>query len=369
MAARTSLFVQNSGSGTIDVEEARLGFGALLAGPGNAISGAKSGFRPSSAYSTQGSVLATGTPDGFVHVQPFQLFLQGGRSSNPGTYTCSLDAIFDINVLAVPADPTNPRNDLIIAQQPDTFYGDGNSDFIVTIVRGTPAGSPVDPTVTGSQDYVALARVRVNANATTITNANITDLRTSGHAKSLPSGGMHNVALGGILPVESLSVRNALPGTGAYPGFTIFRRDTKAIEIWDDANGWLSYDTVWQTYTPAWTSSGTAPVLNNGSVVGRYMRQGKNCITGTRIIMGSTSSFGTGAYFLSLPFTAAGTQIYIGTSYIKDASAGFFLGECFIDTSASVMSLYQATAQVGQLFPMTWAVSDYMVHTVTYETV
>jgi len=345
----------------MDVEETRLAVGALLFPTQNIVS--KSGFRSQASFSGQGSVSATGTPDGFVHVSAFQLFMQGGRSSASGVFIMSADATVDINILSTPADPTNPRNDLVIAQQPDTFYGDANSDFVVKQVVGTPAGSPVDPTVTGSQDYVTLARVRVDALATTIVQAKITDLRTSGHAKSLPNG-LHTVGLGGILPVESGTVRDTL---GTYPGMTVFRRDTKAVEVWDDTNLWLPSDTTWQTYTPSWTSSGTAPAIGNGTLIGRYMRHGKMCTVSVRLVAGSSTTFGTGAYFLSLPFTSVATQIYVGNSFIKDASAGFFLGETFIDTSATVMTLYQATSQVGQTFPMTWAVSDYMVHTAIYE--
>lgn len=229
MAERDSWATQASGpTGTLDVEDSRLAI-AALAMPGSTRLKAKSGFRPGPGTSP-GLVTATGTPDGFVHVAPFQLLLQGGRASEPGTYLACLDAIKDINILSTAADPTNPRNDLIIAQQSDTFYSDANSNFVVKQVVGTPAGSPVDPTVTGSTDYVTLARVRVDAGVTTIVSAKITDLRTSGHAKSL-TGGLYTVALGGTLPVASQTERDAV--AGVYPGLTAFRSDSKRHEIYE----------------------------------------------------------------------------------------------------------------------------------------
>lgn len=238
MAIRSSWATQNSGpTGTIDVEEARLAVGALVYPHTSTLKG-KSGFRPGPGASP-GLVTATGTPDGFVHVAPFQLLLQGGRATAPGVYLAAADAIVDINILAVPADPTNPRNDLVIARQSDTFYADANSDFEVTVVRGTPAGTPADPTITGSGDHVTLARVRVDANATTIVSGKITDLRTTGHAKSL-AGGLYSVALGGILPVASATERNAL--TGLYPGLAAWITDVKQAHIY---NG-----TAWQPISP-----------------------------------------------------------------------------------------------------------------------
>lgn len=236
MAERDSWAVQASGpTGILDVEEVRVALGALWT-PGSSGVVVKSGFRPGPGASP-GLVSATGTPDANVHVAPFQLVLQTGRAGVGGPYIMTLDAIKDINILSTPAHATNPRDDLIVAQQSDTFYGDGVSTWTVRQVVGTPAGSPSDPAVSGSTDYVTLARVRVVANATTITGGNITDLRTSGHAKSL-TGGLYAVAVGGWLPVASQAQRDAL--TGVYPGFAVWRTDTTPdrVEVYD-GTGWL----------------------------------------------------------------------------------------------------------------------------------
>lgn len=261
MPELSSWATQNAGpTGILDVQENRVHIGGLVYPHASVVKG-KSGFRP--GPTDPGKVIATGTPDGFVHVQPFQLFLQGGRSGVAGIYIACLDAQKDINILATPADPTNPRDDLIVAQQSDTFYGDGNSDFLVRHVVGTPAAVPVDPNVTGSTDFVTLARVRVNANATTITTGNITDLRTSGHANSL-AGGLLSVAVGGILSVVSAAERNAL--SGIYDGMMVWRRDIKQIEVADagafsSAIGGYRYLT-----TQYFTATGTFTKANHANL-------------------------------------------------------------------------------------------------------
>jgi hypothetical protein len=223
VAVRNTWAVTDTG-GVLGVEDGRLALGALVTS-GTAAYKSKIGFRPA-AGTSPALVFATGTPDGNVHVAPFQLFMQTGRANGGGTYIASVDAQVDINILSTPANATNPRNDLIVAQQSDKFYADGSNAFQVRQVVGTPAGSPSDPTVTGSSDYVTLARVRVDANATTITSAKITDLRPTGP---------WTVALGGLLPVPSQAARDAL---SAYDGMAVYRQDRDWVEVMDGTAAW-----------------------------------------------------------------------------------------------------------------------------------
>jgi hypothetical protein len=230
VAELNSLHTQNTGpAGTVDSREASTHTGGLVMPHTSAIK-AKSGFRPGPGTSP-GLVTATGTPDGSVHVAPFQLFIQNIRGSGLGTYITALDAQKDINILTgFPADGTNPRDDLIVAQQSDIFDADANSDFLVRHVVGTPAAVPSDPAISGSTNVVALARIRIGAGVTTINSGNITDLRTTGHAKSLV-GGLYSVALGGVLPVASQAQRDAL--TGIYSGLGVWRQDLLQLEFSD----------------------------------------------------------------------------------------------------------------------------------------
>lgn len=76
------------------------------------------------------------------------------------------------------ADPTNPRNDLVVLEL-DTSTSPDTRRVTALIVQGTPAASPTDPALTQTEAkyQLAIARVRVNALATSITDANLTDLR------------------------------------------------------------------------------------------------------------------------------------------------------------------------------------------------
>jgi hypothetical protein len=235
MAERDSWAVGSDSDRRVDVEDARFGMGFALTPHTSAIN-ARTGFRP--GPTNPGAVTASGTPDGNVQVAAFQLALRGTRGALT-PYICTLDSAKTIDILSTPADPSNTRHDLIIAQQSDAFHGDASSLFEVKRVLGTAAGSPVDPTPSGSPDYVVLARVRVTAGASSITNAMIDDLRP------VP---LRTVALGGVLPVETATARNVLT---AYEGMTVYRMDQDWIEVYDGA---------------AWRVRGTAVVSSVASL-------------------------------------------------------------------------------------------------------
>lgn len=79
------------------------------------------------------------------------------------------------NVVLDNGDPTNPRIDRVVARIYDSGIGDSLLKARIEVVAGTPAPSPSVPSVPAGA--IPLARVAVAANATQITNANITDER------------------------------------------------------------------------------------------------------------------------------------------------------------------------------------------------
>jgi hypothetical protein len=97
----------------------------------------------------------------------------GTTQSNMGTYVGYNDATTTLSITT--ADPTNPRIDLVCMTVQDAYYTGSLNDVILQVVAGTPAGSPVAPTLPANS--ISLATVAVGAGATSITNANITDTR------------------------------------------------------------------------------------------------------------------------------------------------------------------------------------------------
>lgn len=231
MVERPSWAVSDT-DGIITTEDGRVQVGGGVFLPdGTAPASSRSGFLP--GPTSPGQVTASATADNNVHIAAFQRVFQSTRGQGP--YIQTLDAEKTIDILTDhPADSTNDRHDLIVAQQSDAFYGDTANTFLIRHVVGTAASTPSDPTVDGSPDYYELARVRVTAGATEITDSMIDDLRP-------PES---TVALGGVLPVADQAERDAIPSP--YEGMTVYRADTDWVET-RSLNAWR---TPWFVSTP-----------------------------------------------------------------------------------------------------------------------
>lgn len=116
----------------------------------------------------------------------------GTVQANMGTYVGYNDATTVLSITT--ADPTNPRIDLVCMTVQDAYYTGSLNDVILQVVAGTPAGSPVAPTLPANS--ISLATVAVGAGATSITNANITDTRVLVTTNIPESGDISSVTAG-----------------------------------------------------------------------------------------------------------------------------------------------------------------------------
>lgn len=160
-------------------------------------------------------VTAHGTPNMSVDVAVGSAFIAGTEATFQGAYYFLNDAV--VNLVIAAADPTNPRNDLIVARIRDTAYSGANDDAALVVVPGTPAGSPVDPTTPANS--LVLARVRVNALASSIVAGNVTDLRAFSSAWTAPCGTLP----GGYVPrtTSQVSITTLTDLTGLTATVTV----------------------------------------------------------------------------------------------------------------------------------------------------
>lgn len=143
------------------------------------------------------------------------------------------DAVY--NQVIAAADGSNPRRDIIVmyidyGQTPSTGVAN-NTNGVVKIksVSGTAAGSPVDPSTATIQSsvgsgnpFVRLARVRVAAGATSISNSVIDDLRLMATAQ--PQGGwVHDATYGWVYASASTFTIAGVDVTGQFPVGTKLR--------------------------------------------------------------------------------------------------------------------------------------------------
>lgn len=79
---------------------------------------------------------------------------------------------------------------------------------------------------------------------------------------------------------------------------------------------------AWTAYTPTWGGNSTNPVIGNGSIAGAYCQIGKIVHARVIILPGSTTTFGSGAYYLSAPVTMKSTNHVLSSGFFGDSSAG-----------------------------------------------
>jgi hypothetical protein len=102
-------------------------------------------------------------------------------------------------------------------------------------------------------------------------------------------------------------------------------------EIRDQFNSFFG---AWTTYTPTWSSTGTAPVLGNGTMLGRYMKIGRSIMCEIHMTTGTTTTYGTGNYNWSLPVAAASSGIaQVGTAQLLGIAR--WCGQIVISSAAS----------------------------------
>lgn len=72
----------------------------------------------------------------------------------------------------------------------------------------------------------------------------------------------------------------------------------------------------WQSYTPTWSTAGSAASIGNGTITGFWRRVGESIDLNVTISMGSTTTFGTSDYYLSIPsgLTLDFTKTAIGSN-------------------------------------------------------
>lgn len=128
---------------------------------------------------------------------------------------------------------------------------------------------------------------------------------------------------------------------------------------------------AWTAYTPVWSASTTAPVLNNGTITGAWRQVGRTVDVRIALTMGSTTTFGTGNYRLSLPVAPKSNSLL--SCYCDDSSASQrWAGQARIIAELATgdnmrIAATAGTSVVTNTAPFTWAASDVLVLTGTFE--
>jgi hypothetical protein len=163
----------------------------------------------------------------------------GTTQPDMGTYVAYNDASVVLTITT--ANPTNPRIDLICATINDSYYSGVTDNVVFQVIAGTPAGSPVAPSLPANS--IGLAEVTVPAAATTITSGNIADLRVLA-TSNVPAQG----------DISSVTAGAGLIGGGTSGAVTLATSVATNLQ-------------TGTTYTLAASDNGKLITLNNGSAI------------------------------------------------------------------------------------------------------
>ena len=210
----------------------------------------------------------------------------GTTQPNMGTYVAYNDATAVLTITA--ANPTNPRIDLICATINDSYYSGATDNVVFQVIAGTPAGSPIAPTLPANS--ISLATVAVAANASVITSGNITDTRVLA-GTNVASGDLTEIVAGNGITVTS--------GTGPIPTVAIDTTITADL-------------TTAQTFT---NKTLTTPVITQGTSTPTFSANAYTLVAGDagKLLLASNGSTAGTLYIptdASVNF-ATGTQISV----------------------------------------------------------
>lgn len=124
------------------------------------------------------------------------------------------------------------------------------------------------------------------------------------------------------------------------------------------------------SYTPTWGGDSGNPAIGDGTLTGKYVRIGNTVTVHINMTAGSTTTFGTGNWFFSLPFTPAQTG-QLGQVYMLDTGTAERAGR--IRASSAGKNFYphtingtSADAKINATAPWTWAAGDMIDMSITY---
>lgn len=268
----------------------------------------------------------SGTPNMSVDVAEGQVAVNGSESAYAGVYLCEARGTTNLAISA--ADATNPRLDLIVARVRDAAYSGATNTFSLEVVTGTPAGVPADPSLPSGSCFV-LARVTVNASATSITNANIADLRMS---YSTAQRG-RAAAVGGTVVCT-----NATRPTGVE-GLKIYETDTDT-EYTYSGSTWVPTASLgaWTNYTPTLTQSAT---ISKTVTYARYTKTGRT-VTAEGVLVATSNGTANNAIQVGIPVTAVQTLVPVGQMWWI-ASGVYYPVTVALGTTSTFVGLIPAT--------------------------
>lgn len=179
------------------------------------------------------------------------------------------------------------------------------------------------------------------------------------------------ISLIGCLPTADITLgansARCTVGPNAAADFTIVDNSTATGDLVNEV--WGGHN---DSPTIQWKGDTTDPVLGNGTLTCRVERKGRSLKVDVKLVMGSTTTFGSGAWYFLLPApysTWAAKADATGIGSILDSGTTYYAVTPKIATGGKqiYMTLDNSPANVYASAPMTWAVNDTLQFSIEFE--
>ncbi len=205
------------------------------------------------------------------------------------------------------------------------------------------------------------------ANASrTIINSN----RIAALGGTLTLKGFDNVCTGNVIAgdivLDTNTQRNVVSGNDLLDGTTITDNSTATG---NDANH--VYDVTEKSVTPNWKGDSSDPAIGNGSISASVVRNGRALQVNISVGMGSTTTFGSGDWYFTLPspYDFKARDNSVGSAYILDNGTAFFVGIARMASGSNQIRVFTNNVATGvrSSVPMTWANGDNLNISIEFE--
>lgn len=129
---------------------------------------------------------------------------------------------------------------------------------------------------------------------------------------------------------------------------------------------------AWQSYAVAWTAATTNPALGNGTLAGAWCKIGRTVFWRVQLVMGSTTTYGSGAWYFSLPTPAVAAAAVSGfpcANWSGTPAGGRSTGTALIDsvTTRAFLAISGGATAVASTAPAVWASGNTLYICGSYE--
>lgn len=141
--------------------------------------------------------------------------------------------------------------------------------------------------------------------------------------------------------------------------------------FWDDEiyEQFTDIYASWTSYTPTWSAASGTPSVGNGSLAAAYKLIGQTAFVRLRLVIGTTSTLGTGLWGFTLPAGATPNAVQSVPGFLSN-SAGTVrhpLGAYLTAGSGVFRIAVNGSSGVGSAAPFAWADGDQLVLCGSYE--